>query len=104
MAQERLSGQRLRLTGHARGRSHLDRLVFFQILHGGQLRSRGEPLARSQRHVGMRLTRLLAKQGRRGGARTILAEIYNRLTEGFDTADLKDAKSLLDELAPKHER
>jgi predicted ATPase len=52
----------------------------------------------------MRLTRLLAKQGRRGGARTILAEIYNRLTEGFDTADLKDAKSLLDELAPKHER
>jgi len=28
----------------------------------------------------------------------MLAEIYNWFTEGFDTADLKDAKSLLDEL------
>jgi len=28
----------------------------------------------------------------------MLAEIYNRFTEGFDTADLKDAKALLDEL------
>jgi len=26
------------------------------------------------------------------------SEIYNRFTEGFDTADLKDAKALLDEL------
>jgi hypothetical protein len=29
----------------------------------------------------------------------MLAEIYNWFTEGFDTADLKDAKTLLDELA-----
>jgi hypothetical protein len=29
----------------------------------------------------------------------MLAEIYNWLTEGFDTADLKDAKVLLDELS-----
>ena len=28
----------------------------------------------------------------------MIAEIYNWLTEGFDTADLKDAKTLLDEL------
>jgi hypothetical protein len=28
----------------------------------------------------------------------MLAEIYNWFTEGFDTADLKDAKALLDEL------
>ena len=32
-------------------------------------------------------------------ARTMLSEIYNWFTEGFDTADLKDAKSLLDELS-----
>jgi hypothetical protein len=32
-------------------------------------------------------------------ARTILAEIYNWFTEGFDTADLKDAKALLDEFS-----
>jgi tetratricopeptide (TPR) repeat protein len=44
------------------------------------------------------LARLLASQGRRGEAHTTLAEIYNWFTEGFDTADLKDAKSLLDEL------
>src|SRR5258708_220393 len=44
------------------------------------------------------LARLLAQQGRRDEARTMLAEIYNWFTEGFDTADLKDAKALLDEL------
>ena len=31
-------------------------------------------------------------------ARSMLAEIYNWFTEGFDTADLKDAKALLKEL------
>jgi class 3 adenylate cyclase/predicted ATPase len=45
------------------------------------------------------LARLLAKQGRRDEARTMLADIYNLFTEGFDTADLKDAKALLDELS-----
>jgi DNA-binding winged helix-turn-helix (wHTH) protein/predicted ATPase len=44
------------------------------------------------------LARLLAKQGHRDEARTMLAEIYNWFTEGFDTPDLKDAKALLDEL------
>ncbi len=44
------------------------------------------------------LARLLAKQGRRDEARAMLAEIYGWFTEGFDTADLKDAKALLDEL------
>jgi adenylate cyclase len=45
------------------------------------------------------LARLLAKQGRRDEARAMLAEIYSWFTEGFDTADLKDANALLDELA-----
>jgi predicted ATPase len=45
------------------------------------------------------LARPLAKQRKRGEARTILAEIYNWFTEGFDTADLKDAKALLEELS-----
>lgn len=44
------------------------------------------------------LARLLASQSRRDEARPILAEIYGWFTEGFDTADLKDAKALLDEL------
>jgi hypothetical protein len=47
----------------------------------------------------MSLARLLESKGRRDEARTMLAEIYNWFTEGFDTADLKDAKALLDELS-----
>jgi predicted ATPase len=45
------------------------------------------------------IARLLAKQGKRNEARTLLAEIYGWFTEGSDTADLKDAKALLDQLA-----
>jgi len=44
------------------------------------------------------LARLLRDTGRRDEARTMLAKIYDWFTEGFDTADLKDAKALLDEL------
>jgi predicted ATPase len=44
------------------------------------------------------LARLLNEQGRRDEARAMLADIYNWFTEGFDTADLKSAKALLDEL------
>ena len=46
----------------------------------------------------MGLARLLAKHGRRDEARCMLAEIYGWFTEGFDTAALKDAKALLEEL------
>jgi tetratricopeptide (TPR) repeat protein len=45
----------------------------------------------------MSLARLLNEQGRRDEARVMLAEIYGWFTEGFDTADLKDAKSLLEQ-------
>jgi DNA-binding winged helix-turn-helix (wHTH) protein/tetratricopeptide (TPR) repeat protein len=44
------------------------------------------------------LARLLAKQGHGKEARAMLAEIYGWFTEGFDTPDLKDAKSLLEDL------
>jgi len=47
----------------------------------------------------MSLARLLAKQGRRDEALTMLADVYNWFTEGFETADLKEAKALLDELS-----
>jgi predicted ATPase len=46
----------------------------------------------------MSLARLLRDTGRPDEARAMLADIYSWFTEGFDTADLKDAKSLLDEL------
>jgi predicted ATPase len=45
------------------------------------------------------LARLWADQGERAQARDLLTPIYDWFTEGFDTADLKDAKALLAELA-----
>ena len=45
------------------------------------------------------LARLWGEQGRRAEAHELLAPIYGWFTEGFDTADLKDAKALLDSLA-----
>jgi class 3 adenylate cyclase len=44
------------------------------------------------------LARLLRDSNRREEARSLLGEIYGSFTEGFDTADLKDARTLLQEL------
>jgi hypothetical protein len=41
---------------------------------------------------------LLRDTNRRDEARAMLAEIYDWFSQGFDTADLKEAKALLDEL------
>jgi predicted ATPase len=45
------------------------------------------------------LARLWRDQGKRTEARDLLAPIYGRFTEGFDTPDLKEAKELLDALS-----
>ena len=45
------------------------------------------------------LARLWRDQGRRDEARDLLAPLYDSFTEGFDTPDLKKAKTQLDELA-----
>ncbi len=45
------------------------------------------------------LARLYQQQGKRDEARELLGDVYGWFTEGFDTADLIDAKALLDELA-----
>jgi predicted ATPase len=47
----------------------------------------------------MSLSRLWRQQGKRAEARDLLAPIYGWFTEGFDTADLQEAKALLDALA-----
>jgi len=46
----------------------------------------------------MSLSRLWQQQGKRQEAYDLLTPIYNWFTEGFDTADLQDAKGLLNEL------
>src|SRR5499426_981760 len=46
----------------------------------------------------MSLSRLWQQQGKRAEAHALLAPVYGWFTEGFDTADLQEAKVLLDEL------
>jgi predicted ATPase len=48
--------------------------------------------------AGMSMARLWRDQGKRQQARNLLAPVYSWFTEGFETLDLKDAKTLLDEL------
>jgi predicted ATPase len=47
----------------------------------------------------MSLSRLWQQQGKRAEAHALLAPVYSWFTEGFDTADLQEAKALLEELA-----
>ncbi len=56
------------------------------------------PFASLKLRAMMSLAPLLTKQDRRDEAHAMLADIYGWFTEGFDTADLKDAKALLNEL------
>jgi predicted ATPase len=66
---------------------------------------RAVEIARSQRakswelRAATSLARLWGEQGRRADARKLLAPVCGWFTEGFDTADLKDAKTLLTELS-----
>jgi predicted ATPase len=65
-------------------------------------------IAREQRakswelRAAMSMARLWRDQGKRQQARDLLAPVYGWFTEGFDTLDLKEAKALLDDLAPGH--
>jgi predicted ATPase len=47
----------------------------------------------------MSLARLWQQQGKRDAARELLAKVYDWFTEGFDTADLLEAKGLLEDLS-----
>ena len=49
-------------------------------------------------HATMSLGRLWRDQGKRTAAYKLLAPVYGRFTEGFDTPVLQEAKALLDEL------
>jgi predicted ATPase len=46
----------------------------------------------------MSVARLWRDQGKRKEARELLAPVYGWFTEGFDTLDLKEAKTLLEDL------
>ncbi len=60
------------------------------------------PLSRSKSgefRAATRLARLWHSQGKTTEVRDLIAPVYGWFTEGFDTADLKEAKALLDELS-----
>ena len=61
--------------------------------------ARGQQAKSLELRAATSLARLSRDQGRRAEAYGLLAPLYGWFTEGFDTADLKDAKALLDELA-----
>ena len=61
--------------------------------------ARGQSAKSLELRAAMSLSRLWQKQCKKDDARRLLTEIYGWFTEGFDTADLKQAKALLDELA-----
>ena len=58
-----------------------------------------QPARSWELRAAMSFVRLWQQQGKRAEARDLLAPMYNWFTEGFDTADLQEAKALLDELA-----
>jgi predicted ATPase len=61
--------------------------------------SRSQSTRSWELRAAMSLGRLLVRQDRRREARAMLVEVYQTFTEGFDTADLLDARALLEELA-----
>jgi tetratricopeptide (TPR) repeat protein len=79
------------------GQSELAEVDFREALE--RARSMGAKILELQ--ATMSLARLLDQQYRRDEARAMLAEVYGWFTEGFDTADLKDAKALLAQLRAK---
>ena len=92
----RLRGE-LRLRTGARGQAQFE--LAEQDLREAITLARGMEAKSLELRATTSLARLLDLQGDRDEGRTVLAEIYNWFSEGFDTVDLKDAKALLDELA-----
>jgi tetratricopeptide (TPR) repeat protein len=77
----------------------LNRLEEGQIALEGALRVARQQQAKAyELRAATSLARLWGEQGRRAEAQDLLAPVYAWFTEGFDTANLKEAKALLDEL------
>jgi predicted ATPase len=61
--------------------------------------ARGQEAKSLELRAAMSLSRLWQQQGKKREAHQLLADIYGWFTEGFDTADLKETKVLLEDLA-----
>ena len=62
--------------------------------------ARGQSARSWELRAALSLSRLWQRHGKRDEAHRLLQEIYGWFTEGFDTADLQEARALLDELSP----
>jgi class 3 adenylate cyclase/predicted ATPase len=71
-----------------------------KLLEGSLAVAQSQQARSLELHAATDLARLHRDHGRCAEARGLLAPVYNWFTEGFDTQDLKEAKALLDELAP----
>jgi predicted ATPase len=60
--------------------------------------ARGQQAKSLELRVAMSLSRLWQRQGKNDAARQLLGDVYAWFTEGFDTADLEEAKALLEAL------
>jgi predicted ATPase len=61
--------------------------------------ARGQEAKALELRAAMRLARLWQPQGKRIEAHALLAPVYGWFTEGFDTADLQEARALLEALS-----
>jgi predicted ATPase len=71
-------------------------MACFQKAHAVACRQQAKSL---ELRAAISLSRLWQQRGKRDDARALLAAIYGWFTEGFDTADLQEARALLEDLA-----
>src|SRR5262249_43154198 len=83
------------LLRHTRGQSEEAEACFQEAL-GVACRQQAKSL---ELRAAMSLSRLWQQQSKRAAAYELLTPIYGWFTEGFDTADLQEAKALLEALA-----
>ena len=69
-----------------------------RYVHKALAIARRQPVKSWELRAAMSLARLWRQQVEQAEIRRLLAEIYGWFIEGFETADLQEAKALLDEL------
>jgi predicted ATPase len=95
------TGERYRLKGELLlqgGRSHKTLVEVEERFRQAVAVARRQQAKALELRAAMSLSRLWQQQGQRAEARELLAPLYGWFTEGFDTADLQEAKALLEEL------
>jgi predicted ATPase len=88
----RLRGELLQQSGAQQGEAE-------EHFHQALTVARRQQAKSWELRAAMSLSRLWQQQGKRTEAQELLAPIYGWFTEGFDTADLQEAKALLEALA-----